>query len=160
MSRVKVSVFVIGLIAVVAIAFMGASSFVSSSAKDAGSSAAGEKGCAVSSSCPMSKTDCAKTCGGKSTKTAKIETIGEREGKTVVLSGRYVCGTCDLGVAGDGECQPAFKTKDGKNYLLSKNDLSEKLRADARDKDVEIESRVKKLDGKKCLEVEAIRAAS
>jgi hypothetical protein len=108
----------------------------------------------------MSKADCSKACGGKSTKTAKIESIGDREGKTVVLAGRYVCGTCELGVGGEDECQPAFRTKDGKNYLLSKNNLSDRLRADAREKDVEIVSRVKKLDGVKYLEVEAIRAAS
>lgn len=195
MSRVKASVLIIGLIAVVAVAFVGASSYVGSSSKDSGkavtgcgsheeaaatqaesgcagtktaskvaataqTSTAADKGCPVSS-CPMSKSGCAKTCGSKSTKTAKIESIEDREGKTFVLTGRYVCATCDLGAASkNGKCQPAFQTKEGKNYLLSKNNLSEQLRGEARDKDVEISSRVRKLDGVRYLEVEAIRAAS
>lgn len=199
MSRVKTAVLAAGLIAVVAVAFVGASSFVASSSKDSGSassgcgghdhavaatslaasgcgqtqaasgsktcasgkvSAASDKGCAVSS-CPLSKAGCSTPCGSKPSKTAKIESIDNREGDVVVMKGRYVCGTCELGLkAADGGCQPAFQTKDGKNYLLSKNNLSEKLRAEAREKDVEISSRVRKLSGVKYLEVEAVRAAS
>ena len=111
--------------------------------------------------CPMSSADskaCARTCGSKPSKTAKVETIKDREGSTLVLTGRYVCGHCELGVGED--CQPAFRTTDGKNYLLMKNNLSKQLRSDARDKDVEIVSRIKKLDGVKYLEVEVVRAAS
>jgi hypothetical protein len=198
MSKAKTAVLAIGLIAVVAVAFVGASSYVADKSSDSGSSAAGcgghsqamaadsqtksgcsgpasaskscptakvsaadHKGCAAAASCPMSKAGCSKTCGSKSAKTAKIESIEQREGKTVVLTGRYVCGTCELGLEGrSGECQPAFKTKDGKNYLLSSNNLSQRLRAEARDKDVEISSRVRKLDGVKYLEVEVIRGAS
>jgi hypothetical protein len=111
--------------------------------------------------CPMSSADskaCPRTCGTKPSKTAKVESIKKREGETLVLTGRYVCGHCDLGVGED--CQPAFRTTDGKNYLLMKNNLSKQLRSDARETDVEIVSRIKKLDGVKYLEVEVVRAAS
>ena len=195
MSKVKASVLVIGLFAVIAVAFVGASSYVASSSQNpdpvsmgcddrvgarsmtsysagtcsgvksaskscsvARASADEGKRCSVSASCPMAKTGCSKSCGGKSSKAAKIESIKEREGKTLVLVGRYVCGTCQLGVGGD--CQPAFQTTDGKNYLLARNNLSKKLRAEWRGKDVEVVSRVRKFDGVKYLEVEVVRAAS
>lgn len=185
MSKAKVSLLVIGLVAVIAVAFVGAQSYVSSTrsadqasaacetsadthaavAKSSGTcpsasavTASGDKkDCPMAASCPSSAR-CSKTCGAKTAKTAAIESIDDAEGKTYTLTGRYVCGACDLGVG--KECQPAFKTVDGKNYLLSKNNLSQKLREDARDKDVEIVTRVKKYDGVKYLEVEAVRAAS
>jgi len=109
--------------------------------------------------CPTTSSgECAKPCGPKAAKTASIETIGEREGARVVLVGHYACGYCDLGVS--DACQPGFQTKDGKNYLLSRNNLSKELKATARDTDVEIVTRVKKLDGAKYLEVEVVRHAS
>jgi hypothetical protein len=98
------------------------------------------------------------SCGGKASKTASIESVPYREGKTIVLAGHYVCGHCELGIS-DG-CQPGFQTKDGKNYLLIKNNLSNELRGTARDKDVEIVTRVKRANGVKYLEVEAIRSLS
>jgi len=101
---------------------------------------------------------CAKPCGPKAAKTAGIESINEREGERIVLAGHYACGYCDLGVS--DSCQPGFQTKDGKNYLLVRNNLSKELKTAARDKDVEIVTRVKKLDGVKYLEVEVVRHAS
>jgi hypothetical protein len=185
MSRAKASVLAIGLLAVVAVAFVGASSYVSSTksydstsmscdtrgdAQAAASQSSGscprasgvtantdKKNCPMSASCPKTAR-CSKSCGAKSTKTAKVESIEAIEGEVFTLTGRYVCGSCELGI-GEG-CQPAFKTTDGKNYLLSRNNLSKKLREEARDTNVEIVSRVKKYDGVKYLEVEAVRAAS
>jgi hypothetical protein len=119
--------------------------------------AGGGKDCSVKD-CSMSAAACAKACGEKNVKTANIESVNEREGKQIVLAGHYVCGHCELGVA--GACQPAFQTKDGKNYLLVKNNLSRELRSKAQDANVEIVTRVKRLDGTKYLEVEAIRSAS
>ncbi len=179
MSGVRASVLLIGLFAVAVVVLVGASDVARSSeksgvksaccAKNAGAQAATShescpkasastdagKGCPMSSS--HSKGGCSQTCA-KPSKTADVESIRHREGKTVVLAGRYVCGTCELGVGDD--CQPAFRTADGKNYLLIRNNLSQQLRNDARDKDVEIVSRVKKLDGVKYLEVEVVRTAS
>jgi hypothetical protein len=123
---------------------------VRSASTDAG------KGCPMSSS--GSKAGCSPSCTSRPSKTATLESIDYREGKTLVLTGRYVCGTCELGV-GDN-CQPAFRTTDGKNYLLMRNNLSKQLRSDARDKDVEIVTRVRKFDGTKYLEVEAVRTPS
>jgi hypothetical protein len=114
---------------------------------------AGGKSCSM-----MGSAACAKACAEKSAKTASIESVNEREGKQIVLAGHYVCGHCELGLA--GKCQPAFQTKDGKNYLLVKNNLSTELRSRGQDANVEIVTRVKKLDGTKYLEVEAIRHAS
>ncbi len=109
--------------------------------------------------CPTTSSgDCSKPCGPKAAKTASVETIGEREGARVVLVGHYACGHCDLGVS--DACQPAFQTKDGKNYLLSRNNLSKELKVSARNTDVEIVTSVKKLDGVKYLEVEVVRHAS
>ena len=109
--------------------------------------------------CPASSSAaCSKPCGAKAAKTASVESIGEREGTRVVLVGHYACGHCDLGL--DSGCQPAFQTKDGKNYLLIQNNLSKELKAAARDTDVEIVTSVKKLDGVKYLEVEVVRHAS
>jgi hypothetical protein len=117
-----------------------------------GSSASG-KGCPAASSA-----SCSTPCGPKAAKTASIEEIGKSEGSRIVLVGHYACARCELGVS-EG-CQPAFQTKDGKNYLLVKNNLSDELRTAARDKDVEVVTRVKKLDGTKYLEVEVVRQAS
>jgi hypothetical protein len=109
--------------------------------------------------CPTTSSgDCSKPCGPKAAKTASIETIGVREGARVVLVGHYACGYCDLGVS--DACQPAFQTKDGKNYLLSRNNLSKELKVSARNTDVEIVTSVKKLEGVKYLEVEVVRHAS
>jgi hypothetical protein len=205
MSRSKMSLLVVGVIAAVGVAVAGANLLTTPSTEQgaAGSSAcqssvtaktasscpvsacAGATGssssCPVSScaktaektaACPSMKAAagdhkacpttssgaCAQPCGPKAAKTASIESVNEREGARVVLVGHYACGHCDLGL--DGGCQPAFQTKDGKNYLLSRNNLSNELKAAARDKDVEIVTRVKKLDGAKYLEVEVIHHAS
>jgi hypothetical protein len=185
MSRSKLSLVIVGAIAAAGIIFAGANLLNASSgdqgtsgscASDAkttsscagsGTKTAGTSGGCPSltaaagthKECPVSSSGaCAQPCGPKAVKTAAVETISEREGARVVLVGHYACGHCDLGL--DGGCQPAFQTKDGKNFLLSRNNLSTELKAEARDKDVEIVTRVKRLDGAKYLEVEVIRHAS
>jgi hypothetical protein len=188
MSKAKLLFLVIGLVAAGAVVFTGANRLaaMSSTGSDL-KTAACESGAhsKTTSSCPASAraktagvaekcpiaSSCAgagagkscsvsssMSCGGKASKTASIETVPYREGKRVVLAGHYVCGHCELGVS-DG-CQPGFQTKDGKNYLLIKNNLSSELRSSARDKDVEIVTRVRKLNGVKYLEVEVIRNVS
>ena len=189
MSRKKVSVLTVTLFALVAIVLLGVGGVAKSSSGESGVAAAacGENaastrptdGCGAramtSNSCPMgaatsdagkgcpmsshaSKSGCSSSCVGKPSKTAKVESIEYREGRTVVMEGRYVCGACELGIGEN--CQPAFRSTDGKNYLLVRNNLSKQLRNDARDKDVEIVSRVRKLDGVKYLEVEVVRPLS
>jgi hypothetical protein len=190
MSRAKLTLLVVGLVAAAAFVFVGANHLAASSkeagvnasecegssqAKTASSGKAGSctrstmtagtsKSCGNSAAmaggkdCSTSSSACAKACGEKNVKTASVEAINQREGKQIVLTGHYVCGHCELGVV--GKCQPAFQTKDGKNYLLVRNNLSTELRSKARDASVEIVTRVKKLDGAKYLEVEAIRSAS
>ncbi len=101
------------------------------------------------------KSACKSACMSKGSKAADIEDLPYREGTRIVLTGRYVCGLCNLGVT--EECQPGFQTKEGQNYLLVTNNLSDKLHDTARDNDVEIVSRVRKLNGVKYLEVDVVR---
>ena len=116
---------------------------------------AGKKGCASScaAACPSSS-----SCGAKQTKTASVAPIDKREGERIVLVGHYVCGSFDLGVS--ERCAAAFQTKSGKNYLLVKNNLSDALMKKARNADVEIVTVVRKLDGQKRLQVEAVNPVS
>ena len=174
MSKVKVSFLVVGLLAVAAIVLavvgtghLNASSTVdsdvttaSADAGDAKTSAlpcgGGDKkacGSASSKACPGSS-----SCGTKQAKTASIEPISKREGERIVLVGHYVCGSCDLGVS--EKCAAAFQTKDGKNYLLAKNNLSKDLKEKTCKSDVEIVTIVKKYEGKKYLQVETINPVS
>ena len=190
MSKVKVSFLVVGLLAVAAIVLaivgtghLNASSTVTSdittASADAGDAktsslpcAGGDKkacpsgtaaanaggnkkacGSSCSTACPASS-----SCGTKQAKTASIEPISKREGERVVLVGHYVCGSCDLGVS--EKCAAAFQTKDGKNYLLTKNNLSKDLKVKACKSDVEIVTVVKKYEGKKYLQVETINPVS
>lgn len=190
MSRTKLSLLIIGVIAAAGLVLTGANYLVTSSTDQSAATATScESGAKAktASSCPVSSctksaqastscatmksaqagggksctasSSCMKSCEGKATKTASVETIDKREGARVVLLGHYVCGRCELGVS-DASCQPAFQTKDGKNYLLVKNNLTNELRSGARDNDVEIVTRVKKLDGAKYLEVEVVRQPS
>jgi len=190
MSRARLSLLIIGVIAVAGVVLTGANYLVASSTDqsvatmtscESGAKAKTASSCPVSActksaqastSCPAmtsahaeggkscsASSSCMKSCGANAAKTASVETISEREGARVVLLGHYVCGHCELGLS-DTSCQPAFQTKDGKNYLLVKNNLSNELRSAARDNDVEIVTRVKKLDGSKYLEVEVVRHAS
>ena len=101
------------------------------------------------------KSACKPMCTSKSSKAASIEDLPYREGTRIVLTGRYVCGLCNLRVT--EKCQPGFQTKEGQNYLLVTNNLSDKLHGTARDNDVEIVSRVRKLNGVKYLEVDVVR---
>lgn len=120
----------------------------------------------AAASCPVSAaqagSDCAKKCattactGKKAEKSASIAPIEGREGTKMVLAGRYVCGYCDLGVS--DKCQAAFRTTDGKNYLLVKNNFTKELKQTARVKDVEIVTHVQKYDGVKYLEVDVVRS--
>lgn len=100
----------------------------------------------------------ASACGVKQTKTASVEPISKREGERVVLVGHYVCGSCDLGVS--EKCAAAFQTKEGKNYLLVKNNLASDLKKSTRKTDVEIVTVVKKYEGTKYLQVESINPVS
>ncbi|UCG52180.1 MAG: hypothetical protein JSW58_01090 [Candidatus Latescibacterota bacterium] len=124
------------------------------------SSAQAASDCSKSCSKTCSKA-CSKTCSKKSCKGAKsgsaanIETVPYREGRVMVLTGRYVCGNCNLGAT--KTCHAAFQTSEGKSYLLVKNHLAKKLKRTARETDVMITTRVKKHDGVKYLEVEAIK---
>ena len=182
MSKTRVLLLIIGLVAIGAVVFAGAGRLAASSstsgesptkacdthAKTA-SSGACTKSSGASASCPVGacagdkagkscSASASMSCGSKAAKTASIESVPYREGKTIVLAGHYVCGHCELGIS--DKCQPGFQTKDGKNYLLIKNNLSNELRGTAREKDVEIVTRVKKLNGVKYLEVEAVRSLS
>ena len=121
----------------------------------AAASSCSDKSKACGSSCSSS---CASACGAKQAKTASIEPISKREGERVVLVGHYVCGSCDLGVS--KKCAAAFQTKDGKNYLLAKNNLTKDLKAASGKNDVEIITTVKKYEGEKYLEVETVNPVS
>ena len=185
MSKSKVLILIIGLLAVGMVVFTTAARLNGSSlagdetkagacdahAKNTSSSACSKASSASAScpvkSCPVAATGkgcpgaAAKSCGSKAAQQAKVETITDREGTTVVLTGHYVCGHCELGVS--EVCKPGFQTKDGKNYLLAKNNLSNKLHElheSGQSQDIEIVTRVKKLDGVKYLEIEAVRNAS
>lgn len=185
MSKSKVLVLIVGLVAVGAFVFVAAGRLHATSPAGEGTKAsscdthaktASAGGCAkataASASCPVASCpvaaggkgcpgSAAKSCGSKAAQQARMEAITDREGETMVLTGHYVCGRCDLGVS--DACQPGFQTKDGKNYLLVKNNLSNRLHElheTAKDSDVEAVTRVKKLDGVKYLEVEAVRNPS
>ena len=123
----------------------------------AAASSCSDKSKACGSSC---STSCAaaSACGSKQAKTASLEPISKREGERIVLVGHYVCGSCDLGVS--KKCAAAFQTKDGKNYLLAKNNLTKDLKAKKGKDDVEIITTVKKYEGEKYLEVETINPVS
>jgi hypothetical protein len=174
MSKVKVSFLVVGLLAVaaIALAIVGtdqlnasstANSDITNASADAGDAktsalpcGGGDKkacGSASSKACPGSS-----SCGTKQAKTASIEPISKREGQRVVLVGHYVCGSCNLGVS--EKCAAAFQTKEGKNYLLVKNNLSKDLKAKTCKSDVEIVTIVKKYEGTKYLQVETINPVS
>ncbi len=178
MSKTKVIFLIIGLVAAGAIVFAAAERLSASSPQCDGKAAAAcgthakaaaSGGCSPASaaSCPMAVSgkgcpgSTGKSCGSKVSAMANVESVTGREGESMTLTGHYVCGRCDLGV--NDACRPGFQTKDGKNYLLVNNNLSKRLREmcqKAKDQDVEIVTRVKKLDGVKYLEVEAIRSAS
>lgn len=133
----------------------GAAGSCPSMASAAGSGGDKSKGCgsSCSTACPS-----ASSCGAKQAKTASLEPISKREGERIVLVGHYVCGSCDLGVS--EKCAAAFQTKDGKNYLLVKNNLTKDLKEKARKNEVEIVTIVKKFEGEKYLEVETINPVS
>jgi len=181
MSKSKVLLLIIGLVILGAVVFAAAARLSASSPAGgekaaacgthakASSSAGCTKTSGASASCPVAScpmatagkgcpSSAAKTCGSKASKTANIENVTNREGETITLTGHYVCGRCDLGIS--DACQPGFQTKVGKNYLLTRNNLSNRLHERAKDRDVEIVTRVKKLDGVKYLEVEAVRDLS
>jgi hypothetical protein len=187
MSRINTSLWVVGLIAVAAVVFAVSGTGVSTPAFAAGSDGVAEAcdsqsdakvgSCATANadatcagkakSCPGStgsacKTSsgkcphgCASACGAKRAKTASLEDIPYREGRRMVLTGHYVCGKCTLNLS--ESCQEAFRTEDGKNYLLVKNNLSKTLREAALDENVEIVTTVRKSGGVKYLEVHVIR---
>ena len=78
-----------------------------------------------------------------------------REDKRLVLTGSYECGHCGIGAT--AECSPMFKTVDGKVYPLWNSDRVASLRQD-NDKNVEIATVVKKVDGVKYLDVKSFKA--
>ena len=135
-----------------------------SAQEDSGKKCSGERKSHCMSKCESAcksagksncKSACKSACTSKGSKAASIEDLPFSEGTRIVLTGRYVCGLCNLCVT--DECQPGFQTKEDQNYLLVTNNLSDKLRDTARDKDVEIVSRVRKLNGVKYLEVDVVR---
>jgi hypothetical protein len=182
MSTLKKTFFASALvIAAVAVFFLsGANQLIASSTNDYAAAVTADTGdekksassCSKSActttaaaSCPMTTakagSDCARSCsksactGKKAGKTASITPIEGREGTRMVLAGRYVCGYCDLGVS--EKCQAAFRTTDGKHYLLAKNNLTKELKQTARSTDVEIVTHVEKYEGVKYLEVDVVR---
>jgi hypothetical protein len=180
MSTLKTTLFVSALVIAAAVVFFvsGADQLIASSSNSSACSAvAGDNDKTASScdkssctktaaaACPASAAkagaDCAKSCskssctGKKTGSSASLAPIPDREGTRIVLTGRYVCGYCDLGLS--ETCQAGFRTADGKNYLLVTNNLSKELKQAARSTDVEIVTRVQKYGGVKYLEVDIVR---
>jgi hypothetical protein len=93
----------------------------------------------------------------KSTKTAAaaVDAVPYRENKRLVLTGSYECGHCGLGAT--AECSPMFKTADGKVYPLLDSERVSNLRDANADKNVEISTVVKKVDGVKYLDVKSYK---
>jgi hypothetical protein len=96
----------------------------------------------------------AGACEKKTTTTAAVDVVPYREDKRLVLTGSYECGHCGVGATAD--CSPMFKTVDGKVYPLWNSDRVASLRED-NDKNVEIATVVKKVDGVKYLDVKSIK---
>lgn len=86
--------------------------------------------------------------------TAAVDVVPYREDKRLVLTGSYECGHCGIGVTED--CSPMFKTVDGKVYPLWNSNNVASLRQD-NDKNVEIATVVKKVDGVKYLDVKSYK---
>lgn len=135
-------------------------------AKSAGAAASSGKSCdeakAIRAGTSGKSCDAAvKTAGAgasceKSTTTAAaaVDVVPYREDKRLVLTGTYECGHC--GVGATAECSPMFKTADGKVYPLWNSDRVSSLRKDE-DKNVEISTVVKKVDGVKYLDVKSYK---
>ncbi len=174
MSKLKMTILVAALVVAAGAVFFfsGPNQLIASSSNSSACPAMADTDKAASScsktaaACPgsaaLAGSGCAKSCSKsscaakKAGSTASLAPIPDREGSRIVLTGRYVCGSCDLGVS--ESCQAAFRTSDGKSYLLVKNNLSNELKETARDKDVEIVTRVQKYNGVKYLEVDIVRA--
>jgi hypothetical protein len=96
----------------------------------------------------------AGSCEKTSMTTAAVDVVPYREDKRLVLTGSYECGHCGIGAT--AECSPMFKTVDGKVYPLWNSDRVASLRKDE-DKNVEIATVVKKVDGVKYLDVKSVK---
>ncbi|MEJ2720999.1 MAG: hypothetical protein P8181_07630 [bacterium] len=176
MSTLKTSVLAVGIVIAAVVVFFasGADQLIASAsggsvcpaaAGDASATGKSASSCTktAAAACPaaMAGSGCGKSCavaacsGKKTGSAAVLAPIREHEGTRMVLTGRYVCGSCDLGIY--DTCQAAFRTTDGKNYLLVTNNLSKELRQTAREKDVEIVTHVQKFDGTKYLEVDVVK---
>jgi hypothetical protein len=134
--------------------------------KSAGAAASSGQACdgakAIRAGTAGKSCDAVKTAGAagsceKNTalKTAAVDVVPYREDKRLVLTGSYECGHCGMGVT--PECSPMFKTVDGKVYPLWNSNRVASLREDD-DKNVEIATVVKKVDGVKYLDVKSYKA--
>jgi len=97
----------------------------------------------------------AGACEKTSLTTAAVDVVPYREDKRLVLTGSYECGHCGIGAT--AECSPMFKTVDGKVYPLWRSSHVASLRQD-NDKNVEIATVVKKVDGVKYLDVKSYKS--
>jgi hypothetical protein len=130
----------------------------SSCARGAAVAAGGDACCKSGAAATASKEACKEVCDEAKTAAvlkAAVDELPYRENKRVVLTGAYVCGSCQLHVT-EG-CSPLFKTADGKVYPLIQNPEATRLRQADAGKGVEIASTVKKLDGVKYLEVKSYK---
>jgi hypothetical protein len=99
---------------------------------------------------------CAKARAAHTAELKKtVDQLPYRENRKVVMSGKLLCGKCDLGAF--AECQPLLKTAEGKIYPLAHGLQVKAMRKTGADS-YEVSSQIKKIDGVKFLDVRAFKA--
>jgi hypothetical protein len=136
---------------VAAVCLVGVTSADACTSKKSGASASAAATTAQAGHCESVKT--AGACGKSAS--VSFAAVPYREGTRMELTGKVVCGSCDLNAA--KQCKSVFQTADGSAYWLMNSNLVEKMRA-SDGRNYRIVSRVRKLDGAKYLDVEVVSA--
>jgi hypothetical protein len=127
----------------------------------AGDACCGKDAAAAGTKASCSKSAAAKSAGAHSCSksasaaTASVADIRHREGKRIVLTGKAVCGKCNLGLT--EKCNSVFQTADGSAYRLIKNNHVKTMRKTETPNGFRIVSYVRKFDGQKYLEVKNVK---